>query len=812
MKNLILLLGLILLNTSFALAQPYLKGCRFASHAHDLKPLTEQEKHLNKLSAERSDTIDILNYDIQLEITDFTSKVIKGFTEITFTPKMADVEHIELNLLNFTVDSVWFDGSSIPFVNDGLFVSLDFPQAMQPSETAKLRIFYRGTPTVAASGFGGLAFANGIAYNLGIGLGSNLYNYGRGWYPCFDNFVERATYDFTIISELPRKGHCTGNFVEEVDLGNNKLARSFRMDKQLPSYLAGVAVGEFAEVTDVHIGANNDVPTQLLAAPSNITAMENSFVDLGGVIDALEYWFGPYGFDKVGFVTTSVGAMEHASLIAYPTGVATEGNTFRNRRLMAHELAHHWWGNVAGIPSAADMWFKEGNAEYSAHLITEYLFGREAFLDQVIDNHMDVMRNAHIEDQGYWPLSGIPYEHTYGTHTYYKGACMMHNLRGYMGDEKYRSAMTAVQANLGFQSITADDFRDYLSNHSGIDLTSFFQDWLKSPGWAGYALDGYEITENGGNFTVAGRLFQGLRGAQAFHTNAPIHLTFYSENDDRINEIVYASDEYTDFSIELPWSPKIVLVNEDHTLNLAQVQVIAEVDEAGNTGLNATDFIITVNEPAGENKFIIDHYWFGAPSESMSADYRLSSNHFWRVEGDFAADYDFTAMLEYRGNSSSSFDVDLVSETEDSLILAWRPNGSEPWMEYPFYTKNIVVNNSDGFGFINLSYVLKGDYAFANGDLPLASVKEHGLKPGLVFPNPFKDEINATWQDFTTGKFDVQLINAKGQVVRKQSIQHAGGELKVTLQSLAIPNGTYWLILKDEQQRIQALERLIAVH
>ncbi|NNE28789.1 MAG: hypothetical protein HKN16_04105, partial [Saprospiraceae bacterium] len=440
--SLITLLALFIFFSSEA--QPHFKGCRHAPFGAKLAPLSKVEKEFLQKSSERSDTIDILNYDIQLTIVDFSGRIIEGYTDITFTPKLQNVSSIELNLLGFTVDSVELDGSlPLSFVHDGLFVSADFPP-LSPGDTSTIRVAYHGQPTVSPGGFGGLDFQAGIAYNLGIGLGANPYNYGRGWYPCFDNFVERATYDFSIISEAPKRAHCSGTYLGEEDLGNNLLKRSFRLSQEIPSYLAGIAVGEFVENNDIHIGMNGDVPTQLLAAPSNIEAMIGSFEDLGGTIDALEFWFGPFAWEKAGYVTTAVGAMEHSTLIAYPTSVAIEGNTFRHRRLMAHELAHHWWGNVAGIPAASDMWFKEGNAEYGAHLVTEYLFGREAFIDQVKDNHLEVLQSAHIEDEGYWPLSGIPYEHTYGTHTYNKGACMMHNLRGYLGDDMFKTGMTSV--------------------------------------------------------------------------------------------------------------------------------------------------------------------------------------------------------------------------------------------------------------------------------------------------------------------------------------------------------------------------------
>ena len=364
----ILFLAFSLVLSSTSHGQPNMhkhhKGCHYSWNAQKMEPLTDKQLADLQTSAERSDTIDILNYNITLEIIDFSGKRINGNTEVTFTPKMDNTNRIELDLLSFNVDSVYLDDENVPFVNDGLFITVEFTNALNVGDTSSLKIWYNGQTTISPGGFGGLDFRDGIAYNLGIGLGSNPYNYGRGWYPCFDNFVERAGYDFNIISKLPNKAYCSGVFMGETTMNGDTLMRSYSIDLELPSYLAGVAVGEFSEFNDIHDGLERDIPIQLVASPANINAMEASFVDLGGVIDALEFWFGPYAWNRVGFVTTQVGAMEHADNIAYPTFSAIGGNTFANRRLMAHELAHHWWGNVAGIPGASDMWFKEGNAEY----------------------------------------------------------------------------------------------------------------------------------------------------------------------------------------------------------------------------------------------------------------------------------------------------------------------------------------------------------------------------------------------------------------------------------------------------------------
>ncbi len=786
------------------LAQPehkHHKGCHYSWNAQKMKPLSDQQKADLQVSAERSDTIDILNYNITLEIIDFGAKKIKGNTEVTFTPILDNTSRIELNLLSFTVDSVHLNGSNVPFVNDGLFVTVEFPNNLNIGDTSSVQIWYEGSPTVSPGGFGGLDFRDGIAYNLGIGLGSDPYNYGRGWYPCFDNFVERATYDFNIISKLPKKAYCSGVFMGETPIGGDTLMRSFSMQYQLPSYLAGVAVGDFAEHNDIHDGLERDIPIQLVAAPGNIEAMKNSFVDLGGVIDALEFWFGPYAWNRVGYVTTQVGAMEHSDNIAYPTFSAIEGNTFSNRRLMAHELAHHWWGNVAGIPGAADMWFKEGNAEYSAHLITEYLFGNEAFVDQVKDNHLDVIANAHIDDGDFLPLSGIPYENTYGTHTYNKGASMMHNLRGYMGDDNFRAGMTSVQENLGFTSITADDFRDHLTSVTGVPLVNFFNDWLKSPGWSGFNIEKIDSEINGGAFDVQVEILQGLRGATNLHTEVPMVITFHGENGAIEEKTISISGQLSLHDFSLPFDPTFAVINEGHELNIANTLAIVSRDDAGNYGTANTGITMSTSIQSEPMEIFVDQKWFG-PLPSTNPDVKFATKRFWDIRGNFAENHDLEGVIQYRGNSDNSFEIDLVSETEDSLIVAYRADANEEWVEYPDYIKNFLGSPSDGFGILIVKNMRPGQYCLANGTLELSNVKDIPSIQSNIFPNPANSSTKLETESIDPGSYFIKVYGLNGDEKIVESLEHMGGILSKELELSNLSNGTYWISLERRNGQV----------
>ncbi|MCB0778798.1 MAG: hypothetical protein KDC03_04505, partial [Flavobacteriales bacterium] len=191
----------------------------------------------------------------------------------------------------------------------------------------------------------------------------------------------------------------------------------------------------------------------------------------------------------------------------------------------AHELGHQWWGILVRPYTHNEMWLKEGPAEYSGHLAEEWLYGRDAFVDVVKDNHLDILRTAHIVDDGFQVLSPIPDEHCYGTHTYYKGASVMHNLRGYLGDTLFRQGMTHAHTALYDTAMTAQDFRDALEAGTGYDLDAFFDAWVFQPGYSVFVVQDVSVTPNGGQWDVELTLRQRLREAWTWHEDVPLDLS-----------------------------------------------------------------------------------------------------------------------------------------------------------------------------------------------------------------------------------------------------------------------------------------------
>jgi len=747
---------------------------------------------------ERSDTFDVLHHHITLDVTDFAGQTIRGTCAVRLRALLDSLPTLTLDLLDLTVDSIRSaQGDSLAFSYDGRYLFVHFPQPLAQGDTAEVRISYHGHPTADPSGFGGFVFDDGIAYNLGIGLGSFPFNFGRSWFPCFDNFVERATYELNIIARNEHKAFAVGSFIGQTDLGDGTSRFDYRMNQPLPTYLVGVAVGPYTSREWTHPAANGDLPVLLVAKGADIDDMENSFQHLGDAIDALEAWYGPYWFERVGYVLTTAGAMEHATLIAYPDFVGVSGPTPNQNRLMAHELAHHWWGNVTTLTTPADMWIKEGNAEYGAHLFVEHTFGKEAFREVVISNHREVLEQAHIDDGAFLALSGMPLEQTYGTHTYLKGAAMMHNLRAYLGDSTFSQAMTEVLETHPYSALDAAQFRDALSQASGKDLTAFFDDWIFSPGFSNFEIESMSVEGQGAPFSVRLAVQQKLRAAPHYHSEVPLDVTFFGADWQQEQRFFEASGPLTEVSFELPFEPVLAVLNATQRLNLARLQrqvVLRQEGEVTPADVNLVR--LDVLEMGGDSALlaVVHHYTAPDTLNPNPHGIRLSSTHWWSFRGLFPEGFRMNATLRYAGSNPNAFDYDLTGQTEDSLILVWRPEPQTPWEEYPHYTK-LAFGTTDGNGFIRIDTLLPGDYAFANGAFPTATTEPTPQTTLRIHPNP------ATHTLFIRGEWPLksgallQLFDVQGQLVRSERVSTPEGRLDATLQVDGLPPGLYFLKL-----------------
>ena len=235
----------------------------------------------------------------------------------------------------------------------------------------------------------------------------------------------------------------------------------------------GLAVGPYQIYTDTFHGALGDVPIQVYVPQNKLSAAAGSYSRITQILDAFEWAYGPYVWEKVGYVGVpfNSGAMEHATNIAI--GLGYIDGTHNYESLIAHELSHHWFGDLVTCNSAPEMWINEGWAVYSENLYKEILDGKQVAREEMRSLLKNVIQRAHLDDGGYWSLDNLPHSATYGTHAYDKGATVAYSIRAYLGDTVFFNMLHDYFTQNAFTHMSNEDFRDFITANTGVNMNDF---------------------------------------------------------------------------------------------------------------------------------------------------------------------------------------------------------------------------------------------------------------------------------------------------------------------------------------------------
>jgi len=734
----------------------------------------------------RSDSLDILHTDITLSL--LTIPQLQATSVLTIAAKVNNVPGIRLDLEALTVDAVQANGSPATFSQSGNSLLITFPAPLSPGQLMTLSIDYQGLPKQDDSGWGGIYNQTPYHYNLGVGFAADPHSFGRAWFPCFDNFVERCSFEFHITSLAGRPAYCNGTLQSET-AQNGQVTRHWKLDEPIPSYLACYATGPYVSWKRTI----NGIPVEIAAAAVDTNKVRVTFQHLPQALQCFQAWYGPYKWPKIGYslVPFNAGAMEHATNIAIMRS-AIDG-TLNFETLWAHELSHHWWGDLATCTTAEDMWLNEGWAVYSEHLFTEFVYGKTAFQNAVRDNFLNVLQNAHVSEGGYRAVSGVPHSITYGDHVYKKGAVVAHNLRGYLGDTLFQKGIAVALANTNFDDWSSADFRDQLTAATGYDMTSFFEDWVFSPGFTHFSVDSTQIVPTGGEFVVKVFVKQKLRGAPQFYQQVPLEFTFVNAAHQRLNQTATVSGEQSMVTFMLPFLPEFVWLNTNLHLTLARSDKEVVLKNSLTQNLTFAKISITATT-LPDSALVRAEYHFVRPDTAgcNPQGYKIT-DRYWTIEGDFPAGFAGNAGIFYDGRGQlDQLDAELFAQngpSEDDIRLLYRTKPGQPWQEYPTYFKNKLASPTDKHGFIRIDHVQPGQYTLGKGSSVATHEAGRQLLMATATPNPARSEIRLRAE----GKFDkVLLVNADGGSVRDWKLPLGQ---QADLQVESVPAGQYWLLL-----------------
>ena len=766
--------------------------------------LKDDNKHSK--SALKSDTIHIENYAINLDIVYLSTKEISGYADLTIVSKINDVNSIPLDLLELIVDSIFVNNSIIPaFTYNDTLLRIPLAIPANINDTIEVRVYYHGQPKIDPSGWGGFYFSNdsAYAYNLGVGFQDVPHNYGRVWFPCIDDFIDRSTYDFYIRVKDTKAAVCGGSLMSEQNNGDGTKTYYWRIHNTIPTYLASVAVGNYVPVTYTFDGLNGSIPVNIYVPASDTNKAKASFVNLLNILDIYENDFGPYLWERVGYVGVPFnnGAMEHATNIAYPLSCIDGALSYED--LYAHELSHLWFGDLVTCSSAEDMWINEGWASYCESIYREGLYGVNSYNSNIKSNHFYVLNRCHTDDGGYFALYGIPLSITYGSTVYQKGADVIHTLRNYLGDSVFFSVVKSWMNDYKFNNISTYELRDFITSNTAINMEDFFDGWIFSPGFSHYSIDSVKYAGTANDYIVYVK--QKLHQKPSYINSNKIEVTFMNNTWQKHSEIIEFSGQYGSKLVHLPFVPASAMMDLYEKTSDATTDYYRTVKTTGLVDFSNSYFKLDVQNINDSVFFRIEHNWVAPdPLKTISSDiFRISNKRYWKVDGVFSSGFDSKGKFTYN-RGGSGFENELLPSvaSTDSLILLYRASTSDDW-----HIVNFVKSGSAMAGTFITNNLQKGEYTFGVGNPNQSIVKELKKESETllnVYPNPSNDTFSINIKQSKNS--EIKIFDTSNKLVFSSKLNKK--QENIIWKPLNEKAGTYFIYLYEKNKAV-AVEKLI---
>ncbi len=738
-----------------------------------------------------SNIIDVQEYVINLNITDIGNSFISGNTEVSLKPIAENTNVILLDLLQLEIDSIKCNLSEISeYLYNDTLITISLVQSFGPADEIKITVYYHGNPVRDPSGWGGFYFMSGYAFNLGVGFDDLPHNYGRVWFPCNDDFTDRATYK-TIITTIPaHTAVCGGELISVTDdIENNVKIWEWYLDKTIPTYLASVAVGPYKLVSHIYEGIEENIPVDFYVYPTDSARAAQSFVNIDTVLSVYEHKFGAYAWNRVGFVAVpfSSGAMEHVTNIAM--GRVFIDGTLSYEDLFYHEMAHMWFGDQITCSSAEDMWINEGWATFCEGIFREFVKGKPNALAFRRASHETVLRYYQIEDGGFLPLFPMDQSLTYSSTVYEKGASVAHAMRGYLGDAVFFPAITEFLSQNAYQSLSSIDFRDFLTTYTGTDMTDFFQDWVFTGGFVHYSIDSTQIVQNGPDYDVTVYMKQKLRGRTEFANSNKVEVSFMDTDFSTITEKIEFDGEFGVQTFTVPFNPILVLCDYNEVMSDATIDETKILTTTGTKAYNQDYFkayvqLVNETEPA---LLRITHNW-AAPDTfkvEMPGLY-IANNRFWTVEGNFPTSFKTKGEFQYstalNAGITGYLDNDFITNSLDSIVLLYRPNRAVEWTIEP--ASNIIQTKK-----ITVDSLKNGEYSLGIFDWDQYTKTKQNIVVNNVsiYPNPNNGNFYIGNKDNFSGI--ITIYDMTGKVCYETKITESDEIIHINAADL--PDGLY---------------------
>ncbi len=429
---------------------------------------------------------DLTHYDLSVAVFP-ERKSIKG-TNIISYKVLEEGNALQLDLqAPLKIISATQNGETLAIKSIGSAHFIQLKAKQKKGSTQQLTVVWEGTPkeAVKAPWDGGIVWkkdekGRDFIATANQSIGASI------WWPNKDHpYDEVDSLDMHITVPKGLKDVSNGRLMA-IDTGESTTTFHWTVKNPINNYGVNLNIGHYVNFKEVtpYQGEKGPLDMDYWVIDYNLEKAQKQFKQAPMMMEAFEHWFGPYPFyeDSFKLVEAPYLGMEHQSSVTYGNGfengylgrdLSGTGQGLKFDFIIIHEAGHEWFANNITNSDVADMWIHEAFTCYSENLYLDYYYGKKASAEYVIG------LRKHIYNRE--PLIG-----TYninaggGEDIYYKGANMLHTLRTVVNDDElWRKTLRGLNSEFYHQTISSKQLEDYLQKHLRLDLTGFFDQYLR---------------------------------------------------------------------------------------------------------------------------------------------------------------------------------------------------------------------------------------------------------------------------------------------------------------------------------------------
>lgn len=426
---------------------------------------------------------------------DFKNKTLSGEEWVTLTPHFYPTNKVTLDAKAMLIHKIELNSKKLEYNYDGFELVVTLPKTYKKGEEYTLYIKYTAQPEeVKQKGSAAITSAKGLYFINPQGLDKNkptqIWTQGETeasscWFPTIDSPNQKTSQEIYITVPNKYKTLSNGTLVNQSTNGNLR-TDYWKLDQKHAPYLFFMGVGEYEIIKDKNY---KNVPIEYYVENEYAPHAKNIFGDTPEMIaffseiTGVEYPWNKYsqiiGRDYVSGAMENTTAVIHGEHAYQKPGQLIDENTHENT--IAHEIFHHWFGNLVTTESWSNLTLNESFASYSEYLWREHKYGKtnaDAHLFDEIKTYKDGQNSAknlvrfHYADK----------EDMFDAVSYNKGGAILHMLRKYLGDDAFYTGLKKYLTDYKYKAAEVHQLRLILEEVSGKDLNWFFNQWFFGAG------------------------------------------------------------------------------------------------------------------------------------------------------------------------------------------------------------------------------------------------------------------------------------------------------------------------------------------